>query len=348
MRGMWFDAFHELLARLNMKMDTASAWSLWRRFLSFKHEPVAFQATPGFISVRDLRETLFELMETDPFLSDATFLEFNQLSHLCLDRDHAKKLYETICDQTDDFHGAHNLVGWENFVIKMEKHIRHSHPSPSNQVALGGLWFEPLYRIVIKSMPEVPDRDEVKAHFDNFLDPTTGLLPLERVIEVIARLGRPGLKFEQFSLLVKKLGFNLSSDTLKHVFHLVDLDQSHVMDSGEAILGIGLLVSKDIPTLVIHEAGLSTVQVVKYTVTVCLVSLILFAFVIVAFGSFCSEGALGRSTTWQNSFVQSLLLGGVSFGVSMENSNNFDQRNILVLVTNSVEKIMGVVRRVKV
>ena len=37
---------------------------------------------------------------------------------------------------------------------------------------------------------------QVKAHFDSFLDPTTGLLPMERVIEVIARLGRPGLKFE--------------------------------------------------------------------------------------------------------------------------------------------------------
>ena len=73
--------------------------------------------------------------------------------------------------------------------------------------------------------------------YDSFLDPATGLLPADRVVAVIGNLGRPGLKFEQFSVLIQKIGFSLSDEQLKAIFLAVDLDQSFVMDASEAILG---------------------------------------------------------------------------------------------------------------
>ena len=88
----------------------------------------------------------------------------NEVSHLQLGRDHAEKLYATICDQTEDFAGAHNLVGWDDFKVKMREHVRQSPPNvagPGGTVAVGGLWFDPLYQTIVKSMPDVPDRDKV-------------------------------------------------------------------------------------------------------------------------------------------------------------------------------------------
>ena len=84
MRGIWFDAFCELLDRLELPVDRGSAWSLWRRFVSFKYDPVIVQKTPGFVTIRDFKETLFALMRDEPFLSDTTFLEFNEVPHLQL------------------------------------------------------------------------------------------------------------------------------------------------------------------------------------------------------------------------------------------------------------------------
>jgi hypothetical protein len=348
MRGVWFDAFCEILIRLKLPMDRGSAWSLWRRCVSTKYDPVVLQQTPGFISVRDLKYTLFELMATEPFLSDATFFEFNELSRLQFGRDHAKKLYGKICSKTEDYLGAPNLVSWDDFDKKMRRHVLHSRPyviGSHGAVALGGLWFEPLYRIIIKSMPEVPDRDEVRAHFQSFLDPTTGLLPLDRVVAVIAKLGRPGLKFEQFSSLITKIGFNISEELLKSVFLMVDLDHSYVMDSEEAVLGISLLVHEHIPRLVLEEAGLSTVQIVRYVTGVCIFAFFLFAFVLIAFSSFTSGGSLGEGKDWQSSIVQSLLMGVVSYGIERESVSIFDEHQILSLVSHNVEKIMGCLKQ---
>ena len=56
-------------------------------------------------------------------------------------------------------------MAWDDFQIKMRNHICHSPPYAKGydgDVALGGLWFDPLYQIIVKSMPDVPDRDQVK------------------------------------------------------------------------------------------------------------------------------------------------------------------------------------------
>ena len=45
-------------------------------------------------------------------------------------------------------------------------------------------------------------------------------------VAVIGNLGRPGLKFEQFSILMEKIGFNVPDEMLTSVFLSVDLDQS--------------------------------------------------------------------------------------------------------------------------
>ena len=115
--------------------------------------------------------------------------------------------------------------------------------------------------------------------YDSFVDPATGLLPADRVVAVIGNLGRPGLKFEQFSVLIQKIGFSLSNEQLKAIFLAVDLDQSFVMDASEAILGIGLLVSDYIPKLCLEEASLSTVQIVRYVLGVCVLTFFFCAFV---------------------------------------------------------------------
>ena len=183
--------------------------------------------------------------------------------------------------------------------------------------------------------------------YDSFLDPATGLLPADRVVAVIGNLGRPGLKFEQFSVLIQKIGFSLSDEQLKAIFLAVDLDQSFVMDASEAILGIGLLVSDYIPKLCLEEASLSTVQIVRYVLRVCMLAFFIFSFILIAFNCFISYSSLGSSDSTVASVTQTVLLGVASTGLNEESLNFFDENQISALVLGNIEKIMGFVRQAK-
>ena len=58
-------------------------------------------------------------------------------------------------------------------------------------------------------MPEVPGRDEVKEHYLSYVNPQSGLLPMDRIYDVIAKLGRPGMKYDAFEEFTKKLGLQI-------------------------------------------------------------------------------------------------------------------------------------------
>merc|ERR1719146_463983 len=117
-------------------------------------------------------------------------------------------------------------------------------------------------------MPDVHPRDEVRGHFESLLDPATGLLPLDKVVDVVAKLGRPGLKLKQFQMLVNKLGIELDEHILRSVFLLVDIDQSFVLDDFEIVLGMSILIKQKIPDLVLQMSGLSTEQIVRSVISV--------------------------------------------------------------------------------
>eukprot|EP00928_Gymnodinium_smaydae_P028743 TRINITY_DN21849_c0_g2_i1.p1 TRINITY_DN21849_c0_g2~~TRINITY_DN21849_c0_g2_i1.p1 ORF type:complete len:2261 (-),score=305.86 TRINITY_DN21849_c0_g2_i1:45-6827(-) len=323
-RGVWFDAFVELLTALGLQMDRNAAWSLWRTMLSFKYEPIAAQSPPGFISIADAKAALMSIMATQPFLSDQTFSNFNSESRLELQDVFAKRMYKKICSKTPDYRGAPNLVSWKDFSKYLRRHIENSKPHIDRKevsgdghadvhYVVGGMWMEPLYQVIVSSMPEVPKREEIRAHFDTYADRKTGLLPVDRTYDLIAKLGRPGLKFEQFVGFVRRLGFNANDKALDLTFNQIDIDQSHTLDALEAECGLNLLMRSVLPKQVLMLAGLQTEQIIIQVMATLMVLVIVFLFLALSFASLL-EGHVGGVY----SLIQSVVAGGAALAANFE------------------------------
>lgn len=290
-------------------------------------------------------EALLELMREEPFLSDTTFLEFNSLSRLQLEHHFAKRLYKTICDVTPDFLGAHNLVRWNDFREYLQDHILKSKPyitmpgrreANAEEFRIGGIWFEALYQAVITSMPEVPARDEVKEHYLSYVNPQSGLLPMDRIYDVIAKLGRPGMKYDAFEEFTKKLGLQIRSSELLSAFQLIDIDQNFVLGVNELQCGINILIRHIIPGEVLRLAHLHTTQVIRATGMTVFIIAVIFLFLLLSFE------ALGESTaSWSSSAVQSCLAGVAALSVQAAELRSFKQDRLHDYVLQQLETFMG-------
>jgi len=348
LRGLWFDAFHELLGALDMQVDRAAAWSLWRIVLSCKHEPIVHQNYPGFVTVADVKTALLQLMGDEPFLSDDLFSWWNVESRLALQEISKRKVYASICAKTPDFHGAPNLVRWVDMRKRLNTCILRSKPylekrsatgrttSSSKQYIVGSLWFEVLYDVVISSMPERYSREEVREYYDAYANKSTGLLPVDRVYDVIAKLGRPGLKFLEFSRFVKNLGIEVDQRSLRLAFNRVDIDQSFTLDADDVECGITLLLRGVLPRQVLQRAGLSTEQIVRHVAFWLLILLVVFFFIVVSFVALLN-GKSGAAA----SGLQSAVAGLAAFGVNSEGSRDTSSAEVHDVVDSSLEASLG-------
>eukprot|EP00746_Dinoflagellata_sp_MGD_P141736 gnl/MRDRNA2_/MRDRNA2_74795_c0_seq1.p1 gnl/MRDRNA2_/MRDRNA2_74795_c0~~gnl/MRDRNA2_/MRDRNA2_74795_c0_seq1.p1 ORF type:complete len:1594 (-),score=306.70 gnl/MRDRNA2_/MRDRNA2_74795_c0_seq1:195-4613(-) len=345
MRGLWFDAFVELLEAFDLKMDRSAAWSIWRNILSFKYKPVSVQNPPGFITVADAKRALLELMELESFVSDKTFRVFNVESRLDLQDTLATKLYEKICISTPNYRGAENLVSWKDFSRELKKTIGASRPyleskqQGGKQYVVGCLWFEPLYQVVISSMPEMPDREEVHEHFLSYASLKTGLLPMDRTYDIISKLGRPGLKFGQYRGFIKRLGMHISDTTLHITFNQIDINQNHTLDSKEVQNGMNLLMRAVLPDQVLRLAKLHTEQIVLHVMSVILILAVIFLFLKLAFSSLFNDKGAGVESA-----IQSIVAGLAAAGVNKEQQRS-DPKQFKEFVSKQLEQILGAASR---
>jgi hypothetical protein len=286
-------------------------------------------------------------MREEPFLSDTTFLEFNNLSRLQLEHHFAKRLYHNICDVTPDYMGAHNLVRWSDFRECLKSHVLKSKPYISkpgksegevlDEFRVGGIWFDALYQTVICSMPEVPQRDEVKEHYLSYINRSSGLVPMDRVYDVIAKLGRPGLKFDAFEEFLKKLGLKIYDADLLCAFQLIDIDQNFVLGMNELHCGINILIRSIIPEDVLKLSQLGTIQVIRQTFVAIGVLTIVFSFLLLAFQ------ALGESSDHSllGSGVKSAIAGAAALCVQTAELQGFQEDRLHDYVLQKLETFMG-------
>eukprot|EP00929_Paragymnodinium_shiwhaense_P038068 TRINITY_DN20181_c0_g1_i2.p1 TRINITY_DN20181_c0_g1~~TRINITY_DN20181_c0_g1_i2.p1 ORF type:complete len:1414 (-),score=372.64 TRINITY_DN20181_c0_g1_i2:376-4617(-) len=349
MRGLWFDGFCEMLAALKLRMDRPSAWSLWRKMLSFKHEPIAHQYPPGFISMFEAKEALSSIIKASPFLSDQTFHTFQFESRLDLQDIHVLPFYEHICANSPDYLGAHNLVGWRDFCVHIKSRVENSRPylrkggtgdQKNHQFVVGSIWFEPLYQIVVSSMPEVPRREEIREYYESYTHAESGLMPLDRVYDLIAKLGRPGLKYESFVDFVRRLGFKADPKALTLTFNQIDIDQNQCLDSNEAISGINFMLRTVLPDQVLRLGGLHNDQIFVKVVWTVVGLIMVFAFLLFSF-----VALVGGHTTQVQSVLQSALAFGAATYARMEQSGNQDEQAFRDYVMRLLEQCIGVAAR---
>lgn len=360
LRGLWFDAFEELMASVGLQMDRRAAWCLWRKFTSSKEIPCVGGDVGGLVPIRvdlqgvDMEEhiknedqvgiidALEYLIKERPFLSDATFLEFNSRANLHLQEDIAQKLYIRFCDSTPKYEGARNLVAWRDFERKLREHIlkkTHLLEVDGERFHVGGIWFEPLYNVVITSMPEVPPWELVKELFDSYVDQRTGLCPLSDVYNVIAKLGRPGLKYEQFTGFVTRLGMKVDEDTLLRCFNRVDVEQNNVLDADEMKSGMNLLFQELVPDLILQRAGLMPDQVAVYLAGFAGVLAMMYLFLQLSFITLVGPSGGGQL----NSIMQSVLAAGVAAITKNKGQGNYDERKTRVVVSGMLGDFVGAV-----
>jgi len=269
------------------------------------------QQPPGFISVADANESVMGLMNDDPFISDRIFAMFNRDVHLDLDDVHALQLYDKFCETTPDYRGARNLMAWDDFAKCFQDHVLKSKPyleidgDKNEHYAIGSLWFELLYQIVISAVPEAPSRQDVRQLYDHYVNPKTGLMPMDRTYDVILRLGAYGLKFEQFKIFTARLGMTISEPTLLAAFQEVDMDQSQTLSKDEVKSVLSVLLRYTLAKDLLRQTGYSTKQIVLCVLGAVLLLCVVFAFLILSFWSL-----LGGSTT--ESGIHSLVQSGLA------------------------------------
>eukprot|EP00933_Yihiella_yeosuensis_P037866 TRINITY_DN31864_c1_g1_i1.p1 TRINITY_DN31864_c1_g1~~TRINITY_DN31864_c1_g1_i1.p1 ORF type:complete len:626 (+),score=100.11 TRINITY_DN31864_c1_g1_i1:269-1879(+) len=366
MRGIWFDAFEELLVNLGLEMDRQSAWALFRRFSSTKEIPtVGFggmwspgDEPGGLVPVyfgdshnpdedMGIVNALEHLQSKVPFLSDATFLEFNRLSGLHMDPDIAVRLYNQICKRTPNYQGALNLVAWRDFETELREHIQQrTHQleivlqgeKEPTRFRVGGIWFEPLYNVVITCMPEVPAWSEVHEIYLSYVDSKTGLCPLSKVYDIITKLGRPGLKFEQFSSFINRLGMHVDMHTQRKCFQTVDIEQNNTLDSSEMKSGMNLLFRQMVPELILKQNQLQPEQIFFHVSCSLGILLLIFSFLELSFVALL--GPNGGSKL--NSALQSIIAAGVAVATQSRQNNNYDDKQLRSVVSSDLENYAGV------
>eukprot|EP00931_Biecheleriopsis_adriatica_P113325 TRINITY_DN8830_c0_g2_i1.p1 TRINITY_DN8830_c0_g2~~TRINITY_DN8830_c0_g2_i1.p1 ORF type:complete len:2604 (+),score=518.72 TRINITY_DN8830_c0_g2_i1:1122-7814(+) len=366
MRGLWFDAFEELLSCIGLEMDRQAAWSLFRRFSSTKELPrVGFGsrwskgAEPGGIipvylgdstdtdSEMGIVNALEYLQNKRPFLSDTTFIEFNQLSGLNIEKSIALKLYDKMCQKTPNYAGAKNLVAWRDMEEQLREHVQvRTHQlevvlqgeREASRFRVGGIWFEPLYNIVITCMPEVPERSEVFEIYLSYVDKRTGLCPLSKVYDVIAKLGRPGLKFEQFCSFTTRLGMHLDSETLRKCFQTVDIEQNNTLSNDEMKSGMNLLFRQIVPELILKRNSLRPEQIFFHVAVSLCILLLMFAFLELSFIALLGPNGGSKLNTVLQSLIAAVVAVGASSG---QGSGKYDEKELRHGISNDLESYAG-------
>lgn len=204
---------------------------------------------------------------------------------------------------------------------------------------IGGIWFDPLYNVVITCMPEVPDWNVVKELFESYVDPRTGLCPLSKVYDVIAKLGRPGLKYEQFTGFVKGLGMNMDQDTLRRCFNRVDVEQNNVLDADEMKSGMNLLFEELVPDLILRRAQLMPDQVAMYVAGFLGLLSLIYGFLQLSFLTLVGPSGGGQL----NSIMQSALAAGAAVMTKLQKQNRYDERQTCTEVSENLGHYVGAV-----
>jgi hypothetical protein len=288
------------------------------------------------------------LIVSRPFLSDNTFLEFNTRSNLQLPVDIAKRLYKRFCDATPRYEGAKNLIAWSDLRRQLSEHIlKRTHqlqltPEGERNEAkfyVGGIWFDPLYNVIITSMPEVPAWEKVKELFDSYVDQHTGLCPLSNVYDIIAKLGRPGLKKEQFFSFVSRLGMKVDEEILLRCFNQVDIEQNNVLDADEMKSGMNLLFEEMVPNLILERNSLMPHQIFVNVTRFLAVLTLMYIFLELSFKTLVGAQGGGKL----NAVMQSVLAGGVALLSQNNEEKGHDEATTRTKVSSSLGQFVGAV-----
>jgi hypothetical protein len=292
--------------------------------------------------LRDTKEALLQMMQDETFVSDQTFSQFSKQCRFDLDEQFITRLYNRMCDDSSDYLGAHNLIKWTDFASLLKRsiisqpHVTRGTGKNMKRYAVGSLWFEPLYQLVISNMPEIPTREAVRELYEVVANPQTGLLPMDRVYDVIVKLGRPGVKLAEFSNFIKRLGMQVDDRLLTLTFNLIDINQNDILDEMEVQCGMQLLMRRVLPDQVARVAHLSVEQICKQVLATLAVVLVIFLFLFMSFKSLLSEGAGGLQ-----SVIQSITAGGAAMAVQVGRSRDMNSEQLIEFVTHNLEHCVG-------
>merc|ERR1712178_281338 len=183
------------------------------------------------------------------------------------------------------------------------------------------------------------DWNVVKELFESYVDPRTGLCPLSKVYDVIAKLGRPGLKYEQFTGFVKGLGMNVDQDTLRRCFNRGDVEQNNVLDADEMKSGMNLLFQELVPDLILRGAQLMPDQVAMYVGGFLGLLGLIYGFLQLSFLTLVGPDGGGQL----NSIMQSTLAAGVAVITRNQKQSQYDERQTRNEVSNNLGHYVGAV-----